>query len=79
MHPYADWGWGYGCGWMWIFPLVLLILLAALAFRGSSYCFRRDDAHDRSEETAQKILDRRYASGEITREEYQAMKKDLGG
>lgn len=29
------------------------------------------------EESAREILDRRYASGEISREEYETMKKDL--
>jgi uncharacterized membrane protein len=29
--------------------------------------------------SARDILDRRYASGEITREQYEQMKQDLGG
>jgi len=31
----------------------------------------------KSEESARELLDRRYARGEISREEYQQMKKDL--
>jgi len=32
-----------------------------------------------SGESARDIVDRRYASGEITREQYQQIKQDLGG
>jgi len=35
--------------------------------------YRRQDR----EETAREILDRRYARGEISREEHQKMRKDL--
>jgi len=77
MSPYA--GWAYGCGWMWLLPVAFFLLIAVVAFRGLPCCPRSDNAHDKNVETAQKILDRRYASGEIAREEYQAIKKDLGG
>lgn len=34
-------------------------------------------SHTRSEEDPRQILDQRYARGEVTREEYEIMKKDL--
>lgn len=77
MHPYA--GWAYGCGWGWVFPLAFLVLVAVFMFRVVPSYSRHGDSREKEGETALKILDRRYASGEINREEYQAMKKDLGG
>ena len=56
--------------------MILFILLLFL-FRtgGSPMCGRQDNRN--SGATAREILDRRYARGEISREEYQQMKKDL--
>lgn len=66
-----------GFPWMWIFPLIFLIVLLILLFRrgGSPMC----GSHNAQgkEEGARELLDRRYARGEITREEYQQMKRDL--
>jgi len=67
----------YGFHGMWIFPLVFLIVLVLFLFRGPGWpmCggYRRRDR----EETAREVLDRRYARGEINREDYQRMRKDL--
>jgi len=67
----------YGFHWMWIFPLIFLVLFALFFFRepGWPMCGR----HGRNEraENAREILDRRYTAGEINREEYQRMRKDL--
>jgi putative membrane protein len=65
---------------MWVFPLIffifLVVLLGAL-FRGVGWPIRGGrDAQGRAE-SAREILDRRYARGEINREEYQQMRKDL--
>ncbi len=74
MWPYGWWG---PFPWMWIFPLIFLVVLVLFLSRGMGWpgCGHRRP-HDR-EETAREILDRRYARGEITREQYQQMKKDL--
>jgi putative membrane protein len=62
---------------MWIFPLIFLVVLVLFLFRGPGWpmCggYRRGDR----EETAREVLDRRYARGEISREDYQRMRKDL--
>jgi putative membrane protein len=62
---------------MWIFPLIFLIVLVLFLFRGPGWpmCggYRRRDR----EKTAREVLDRRYARGEISREDYQRMRKDL--
>ena len=62
---------------MWLFPLVFLIVMVLFFFRGAGWpmCGGRR-IRDR-EESAREILDRRYAHGEIRREEYQQMKNDL--
>lgn len=69
-------GWWGPFPMMWIFPVIFLVVLLFL-FRsgGLPMCGRhgtRESGH-----TAREILDRRYARGEISREEYQQMKKDL--
>ena len=70
-------GWWGPFSGMWIFPLVILIVVLLFIFRtGGSPMFGRRDTRE-SEPTAREILDRRYARGEISREEYQQMKTDL--
>jgi putative membrane protein len=66
----------------WIFPL-LMIVLCFLMMRGriGSMCgFGRHDSDSHttnSSDSAQDILDRRYALGEIDKEEYVEKKGDL--
>lgn len=75
------WLWcGSGMGWMWIFPVmfftVMLVALVLFWRRGSLPWCGMMGTH--SHETPRQILDRRYAGGEITREQYDQMKRDLG-
>jgi len=75
---FGNYGWGMMGGWggmlmmavFWI-ALVLLIVWVVRAVIGSS-------AGGGSASTARSILDVRYARGEITRKEYEQMKKDIG-
>ena len=78
MGPEHFWG-----GGMWIFPALFLAILLVMLY----LVFARDRA-PRSEstrhsellprsETALEIVEKRYARGEINREEYQQMKNDL--
>ena len=79
--------WTYGMTWMWIFPV---LFLAGLAFffavfvrgAGAPFCGRpseegRGSGSKAPGESPKEILDRRYAKGEITREQYLEMRKDL--
>ena len=78
---------GAGMAWMWIFPVLFLLGLALffrefLRGRWGSPCGRtpneeRRESDSYSQETPKEILDRRYARGEITREQYLEMRKDL--
>ena len=69
-HPDSYMGWGMGWG-MWFIPL-LIILGVYFVIRNSS-----QNKISPNEETPLKILEKRYAKGEITREQYEEIKKDL--
>jgi putative membrane protein len=72
---------------MWGFPWMILVVFAVIAFcvffgrrgfhRHWGSCHRDDNRENRPTETPLDILKRRYAKGEITKEEFQQMKKDL--
>ncbi len=70
MWTYEQWG---GVPWMWLFLIIFFWLL--YLGRANFQCGRH--GVDAKEESARGILDRRYARGEISREEYQQMKKDI--
>lgn len=62
----------YGHGWgMWLIP-VLFIVAIYLVLRNTSQSRNLQNG-----ETALEILKKRYARGEITREQFEEMKKDL--
>ena len=55
-------------------PLLLVLIAAGVVY----YYFWHQPPRDRSREAASlDILDRRYASGDITKEQYEQMKGDL--
>ncbi|OCX74398.1 SHOCT domain-containing protein [Acidithiobacillus thiooxidans] len=71
--------------WGWIFPLIFLVLMVVFmvfmmrgGMGGGPMCGGSHQTPG-SAETPREALDRRYARGEITREEYQQMRKDLEG
>ena len=69
MHPV-----GYGGFFMWLFVVILAAVVIYYAFWRS-----KDDKEpgvDRGE-SALEIVKKRYAKGEITREEYERFKHDL--
>ncbi|GGN02385.1 hypothetical protein GCM10007092_15830 [Thermus composti] len=73
-------GWWYGCGphafgwWGWLYPLLFLALLflgvylVAKALRGEA---------SRTGDRALEVLRERYARGEIDKETFERMKRDL--
>ena len=72
--------WGHGFGFMWIIPLVFIVafifFMRGMFGQGSSGCGSRG-SNTPPRESAREILDKRFAKGEITREEYEEMKKTL--
>ena len=77
------WGWGYGgygAPWNWIGPAVMALFWIAVAI-GIAFLVRylvRQGRHSAAgEESALEILQRRYAKGEINKEEYEEKRRDL--
>ncbi len=75
---FGNYGWGMMGGWgmltmalFWI-GLILLIVWVVRAVIGAS------PSGGGGSSNARDILDQRYARGEITRKEYEQMKKDIG-
>ena len=71
------WGWeggmgyGYGGSYMWILLLVVIGLLVFLILQNVQSGSRTD------QESPLDILKKRFAKGEITKEEYEEMKRKL--
>ena len=65
---------GWGMGYWWIGGLVMLALFVSLLY----ILFGRNPVENRYHtETARNILSKRYARGEITKEEYNSILKDI--
>ncbi len=82
MGPEQHMWWG---GW-WIFPIIMCIIMMFFFFRMSGRGGFRppwaqdSDRHHQSStesETALDILKKRYAKGDITKEDFEEMKKNL--
>jgi putative membrane protein len=76
MHGDYGWGMGYGFGWIftilfWVLIILGVVYLVKVIAAGSK--------KDGKEETALDILNKRYARGEITKEELEKMKSDISG
>ena len=70
-------GYGWSGGMPWVMGLALLALVAALVL--SIIAIVRTSKAKKQNDTSEalKIIGQRYAKGELTKEEYEAMKKDL--
>jgi putative membrane protein len=67
-------GWGMGFGWFFMIAFLILVVL------GIIYLIKviaGDAKKGEREETALDILKKRYARGEINKEEFEEKKKDL--
>lgn len=77
MGDWATWGPGYGFVGMivmmffWVLIIVGIVLIVRWLFT------RGAQKPSSTDETALEILKRRYARGEINKEEFEAMKRDL--
>ncbi|MCK5504934.1 MAG: SHOCT domain-containing protein [Thermodesulfovibrionia bacterium] len=68
-----DYGWGMGSGWLF------MVLFWVLAIAGVFFLIKLigGSKKEAKTETAIDILKKRYASGEIGREEFEEKKKDI--
>ncbi|MDR5898507.1 SHOCT domain-containing protein [Halomonas vilamensis] len=78
----------YAWGGWWLFPIMPLLMIACFAAmfyfcmgRRSGHTRRRDNdgpsGHLEGTESALEILKQRYAKGDITREEFEQMKREI--
>jgi putative membrane protein len=75
--PGSGWGhmmhYGYGGGFMWLLFIVIIGVLIYLVLQNA----KAKGNAGVSGETPLDILKKRYAKGEITKDEFERMKKDL--
>ncbi len=69
---------GFGTPLWWIFPIIMVIFCFFM-MRGSMGWMHslRSNSHIEPVYSALEILGKRYASGEIAKEEYEEIKRDL--
>ena len=75
MVPFGNFGWNFGFGWIIVIVTLILIafgivqLVRMMGSGGGPTC--------PPNETPLDVLNKRYARGEITKEEFEEKKKDL--
>ena len=69
-------GYGWGMGFGWVFMIIFLVLIILCAVYLVKVIFGTPKGEEK-EETPLQILKKRYARGEITKDEYDGVKKDL--
>lgn len=71
-------GYGFwGMGWIWW--LIIIIFIAFIVYAVINAGTRRSEGAPPARETALEVLERRYANGEISTEEYRERKRELAG
>ncbi len=75
------WPYGYGGGWGWMATgWITMLLFWVLIIAGAVVAVRWMNARGATgqpPETPLEILRRRYASGELTKEQFESMKRDV--
>jgi len=75
----AQW-WEHGFGFMWLLPLLFLVIIMVF-IRGLSgrgrFGFDMNEHTDSHSDTPMDILAERFAKGELSKTEYEDMKKAL--
>ncbi len=71
--------WGWGFGW-WFGGMIMMVIFGVLVVIGIVVLIKlllSQSPGERSSQSALEILRKRYARGEITKEEFENMKKDI--
>lgn len=70
------WGYGWDMGWMWLLGIltlaviVLVVLLAVRLFGGGASRPRANPTSSEARDSARRILDERFARGDLTADQY---------
>lgn len=64
--------WGMGWG-MWFVPILIITLITVLIIS----LYKNNNNSSQNKETPLEILKKRYAKGEITKEQFEEIKKDF--
>lgn len=75
MH-WGDYGWGWGMGFGWVFMIAFwIIVIAVIVFIVKAVT--GGQRKNEGDESALDIIKKRYAKGEISKEDFDRMKDDL--
>ena len=77
MHPYFWNNWYFGWGWFLWFGIIFLLFSSMGNWRYTYAAHRKYGLGVAPRKEALDILNERYASGEITREQFVQMKSDM--
>ena len=75
MGDWGSWGWGMGFGWIVMILFWTLIILGIVAL--AKWLFSMGNPGGSAGKRPLDILKERYAGGEITREQYEQMRRDI--
>jgi len=70
----GGWGWGMGFGWIFMILFWALVIFGIVAL--AKWIFSAGDSVSSGKRSLD-ILKERYARGEITRDQYEQMRRDL--
>ena len=74
MGDWGAWGWGMGFGWIFMILFWILVVLGIVAL--AKWLFSTAGSGESGKRPLE-ILKERYARGDITREQYEQMRRDL--
>ena len=71
-------GWGFGWGWYIVMVAFWIAVIMGIVFLAQRISKKSVSGHERmKEDSALEILKKRYARGEISKEEFEEKKRDL--
>ncbi|HEY3195618.1 MAG TPA: SHOCT domain-containing protein [Candidatus Dormibacteraeota bacterium] len=70
--------WGYADGWSWLWMTAMMVLFWGGIFTLAVFAFRSFGG-SKGNDQAMDVLRRRFASGEITQDEFEKTRKALQG
>jgi putative membrane protein len=74
---YPGYGWWFPFPWFFVFPAIFLVFFAFRWIFWGGWGWRGGWYYGQYDDTALRILKERFARGEITKEQFEQMTKDL--